>query len=222
MSGHDCHSDEVLAALHDRGAAAADAHLAACPRCRARLADYALWVSDAQPLDAVEQQAAADMAAAVRARLDAGAPARVVTPPVPAVPSRRRLAWPALAAAAVVVVAAGTFVTLTHAPRRERVRGATPPVTVGVFAARPPRAAPDGVVLEWGAARGADAYLVRFFGTDLVDRATLGPVTATSCRVAEDSLPPGLTHGDRVMFEVVALARGERIGRTAPRTVEVP
>ncbi|MBK7369071.1 MAG: hypothetical protein IPJ04_14530 [Candidatus Eisenbacteria bacterium] len=68
---------------------------------------------------------------------------------------------------------------------------------------------------------GADHYEVRFFGADLADLATLGPIAEAGV-VRAGALPGGLTHGRRVMFEVVATASGERLAVSEPQPLIVP
>jgi hypothetical protein len=223
-----CLDEDQIAAVHeDRAGEQEAAHLHTCARCRARVAEYAAFVNGAPVADGSRVHAAADaMTRALSARLDAeAAPASAANAPLPLPPSRRPVfAWAALAAATALVVVAGATFTLlrTSAPGSgpDAVRG--PSASAAAFVLRAPQAPAGRLRLEWEPVAGADGYELHFFGADLTDLADAGALRTAWWESGADSLPAGLVHGARVMAEVRAMARGERIATSEPLPVVVP
>jgi len=226
-----CPSDHELADLAD--APATDprrAHVDACPRCRARLADFAAFVRDERDTAPAELAAAErTLAAAVAARLDAmGAgttpasaqPQPPAVTPLPARP-RRRVAWTAWAAAAAFAVSAGWLVVRHNGPVLERGTRATAPARDRVVLLAPLRG--DGAVtLRWQDVPGADRYVVRFVGADLVEVARSPGLDRASYVLERAALPTGLARGTSVLWQVVAFREGERVAASEPATLRVP
>ncbi len=228
-----CLSDHELAEL--AGAPAGDprrAHVGACPRCRARLADFAAFVRGERAAAPAELAAAErTLAAAVAAKLDAmgvgvDAGARVPSPaiatvtPLPARP-RRRVAWAAWAAAAAFAVSAGWFVVRHNGPALERGTRATVPASDRVELLEPLRSE-GALTLRWRDVPGADRYVVRFVGADLVEVARTAELDHAAYELRRDALPAGLAPGAPVLWQVVAFRAGDRVAASEPATLRLP
>lgn len=224
-----CLGDEELAGLE--GLPADDPrsrHVEACPRCRARLRSYREFMAEAEPPASPREYAAR---AAVSAALDReilGAEPRGASAPRR---THRRAWWnsspffaprwapvlrPALAAAAVVLVAFGVM-QLARQPGEGGpsgvLRGRSADGSAAVTAARV--VLPDGrTAVSWKRLPGADGYQVVLFGADLVE---LGRV-----EVADDSLmvltagrlPAAANREPALSCRVVAQRGGDEIARS--------
>jgi hypothetical protein len=194
-------------------------HVASCPRCRARMAEYEAFMRSevlpgSQPEDAEQR---------LRAAFDAS---------LARVPRARRASWseraiaalsapsarPVWAAAAVVVVAGSLFLW-TRTPETPRVLRGTGSEgasgsTFGQLLAEPQ---PGRTMLKWSAVPGAEAYEVRLYGTNLVELQVVDAGTDTSVLVATE-LPPG----EVVLWRVFARAGGRDLAISPVRQFEAP
>lgn len=181
------------------------AHLAGCPRCRARLASYRSFAAGAAAAGADPDDAEGRLAQALH-RAIAETPrarSRRFGPPAHG-------AWrPALALAAVLVAAVGLW-RFAATPRPGAVE---PPVLRGETVAAPApvplagRALADGrLVLSWRRQPGADAYRVALHGADLAEAARVEAGNDSTVSVS-----PGAAR----FWRVIALRGGDEIGRSA-------
>jgi hypothetical protein len=80
----------------------------------------------------------------------------------------------------------------------------------------------SGLVLRWAPVEGAVGYKVLFLRADLSELADIGPLAEPQLKLHPEALPPGLTSGERVRWQVVALRDGERIVTSPVAVVAVP
>jgi hypothetical protein len=181
-------------------------HLDECPRCRARLRAFQTFMA---PPDVPE---GADPRDAQR-RLDAVVDALGKEPARPrAVRGRSSLpewltgpVWrPALAAAAVLVVASVLVATLT--PRRELVlRGLPGDGARAELRLEAARVTGVGTELRWSPVPGEVRYRVDLFGSDLREIARLAPTPETRLVVTRSMVPDGVVAGTTLLWRVTAL-----------------
>lgn len=234
MSGEECYPVEALAEI-DRLAAEdlQRRHLADCPRCRARLAEYRSFVAAVAPpgaepddadrlLTAFLIRAAAGEGTAPEAggaaepavRLPAGRPRR--PRPVPF--------WrPALAAAAVIVGVLGIWrVVDTGWPEGgERVLRGDSPAPAAAPILQPVSALPDGRwQLAWSAVEGADGYTVVLHAADLTEVSRLEAGTRTT--LALDRPLPASSPAGRApsLWRVVGRRGGDTLASSALAPLE--
>lgn len=222
MNAPGCYSDADLGTL--AALPAGDprlAHLAVCPRCRSRLALYREFLEpSALPGGARADEADARLAAVLEREILAA------TRPAPArtrgenwlarwlAPARR----PVWALAAIAVVAAGVW-AIARGPSRPLMRG--PETGTGVEVRAPVESA-GAVTLAWRPVRGADRYEVRFYATDLSDLARLPAPAGDRLELRRGTLPPPLSSGERVLWQVVALHGGDVLARSRTRSLRLP
>lgn len=246
MNGKECYPVEALADVD--GWAADDPrrrHLADCPRCRARLAEYRSFVaavapSGADPDDAdrrltafLVRAAAGEAGLSAAGRADGPTPGPAAGPAVspevrlPARRPRRPLRvpfWrPTLAAAAVVVGLLGIWraVDTGWQGGGERVLRGESPAPAAAPILQPVSALPDGRwQLAWSAVEGADGYTVVLHAADLTEVARLEAGTWTTLALARPpaaSSPPGRAPS---LWRVVARRGGDTLASSALAALE--
>jgi len=208
-------------------------HVAQCPRCRSLMLAYHEF---AQPGALPEGARMAEAEAALAAMLEREVRGVRVDTRAAVVPAGRggagwwsRLVGPtpvrAAFALAALVVAAGA-VWFAAQPRLQG-----PPVMRGdstgtILALRVEGAqvrSRDGAIeLRWEAIRGADHYLVSFYGSDLGDLPSPPPVTDTRLVLERASLPAGLVPGSDVLWQVSAFRQGERLAQSPLISARLP
>jgi hypothetical protein len=126
---------------------------------------------------------------------------------------------PALAFAAVAIVAGITLWSTSRGPAPRAVRGGGETMALVLSE---PRAISNGIELTWTPVAGAEAYRVVFYGADLKESAHVdGLVEARLVRRA-GSLPSGLTGGAEVLAEVTALRNGDPIATSKAQALHLP
>jgi hypothetical protein len=221
-----CYRDDEIAAVAALPANdARRTHLEECPRCRALLVAFDEFMRE--PAADIGRIDEADAALARAIEREVALPATPGASTAPAGPPggvfraierwfspRTRLAW---GVAAVAVVVAGTWVAIGPRPERAGTwRGERDPAAPALeVRARP---ASDGrtIVLEWRAAAGASAYLVRITREDLSELAVLEAGAETRYDLWLDA-PPLATEDVRTLFVQVEARAGDRsIARSRP------
>lgn len=203
-------------------------HLDTCDRCQARLAMLCRFESPGDPPAAAGVERAHPHLVATIERLSRGeVPAhseRRARPPAGRILRVRHLV-PALGwvVAAGLLVVAGIVLLRpqgSHGLMRGE-SGVSPGMRSG-FASHPATAVDGRMSLSWDPMPGADRYQVVFFDGALREIGRLAPTTATGIAVSPDSLPGPPARGSVIGWEVEALARGDRIARTATRSLRIP
>jgi hypothetical protein len=202
-------------------------HLDECPRCRSLALSYGDFVAPGPvPSGARPSEAASTLSAALSAAM--------ASPLPPALRERRALRFsrwlqgvltppalkPALAAAAVVIVAGAVVVGyLSRTPSAPVLRG-----QAGVaLALAPLERGPEGTIrLRWQPLAGAESYQVRLYSTALVEVARLEPTTETTMLVSRDAVPDSLPSGSTVLCRVAGLRGGNDIALSPVGTLRVP
>ncbi len=128
---------------------------------------------------------------------------------------------PAFAFAAVLVVAtAGVALWRANSPGPV-MRDASGTAAAAFTASVSPQL--DGALrIVWTPAEGADGYRVLFLDPSLREIARLDAISASEVTLRAEALPPGLTHGVEVAWQVEALAGTDRVAVTDARTLRVP
>ncbi len=224
-----CLGDEELAGLE--GLPADDPrsrHVGACPHCRARLRSYREFMAEAEPPASPRECAAR---AAVSAALDREilGTARRGPDAAPSTPRRVRRsfdwltgpAWfpvlrPALAAAAVVLIAFGVM-QLARQPGEGGpsgvLRGRSADGSAAVTAARV--VLPDGrTAVLWKRLPWADGYQVVLFGADLVELGRVEVADDSLMVLTAGSLPAAASREPALSCRVVARRGGDEIARS--------
>lgn len=234
MSGKECYPIEALANVD--GWAADDPrrrHLADCPRCRARLAEYRSFVAavappGADPDDADRQLTAFLVRAAVGERAapaagPAASPAVRAPAPRPRRPRPVPFWRPALAAAAVIVGVLGIWraVDTGRQGGGERVLRGESPALAAAPALGPVAVTPDGRWrFSWSEVEGADAYTVVLHAADLTEVARFEAASQTALtldRPTADESPPGRAPS---LWRVVARRGGDTLASSALAPLE--
>lgn len=171
---------------------------------------------------------AADAALAPRLEAEIGvAPGRLYgeTAPSPVRRARQprgfgawfRPAWtPALAFAAMLVVAGGVWIYAGREPAPRVVRSGdagAPVVTLSVAGGRE---------LRWNAVPGASEYRVTFLGPDLREIATVAGLTATTLKLDPGNRPAGLVSGAEVAATVAAYRDGLLLAESKTKALRLP
>lgn len=193
-------------------------HVESCPRCRSLAQSYAMFMET----DAVPGANVAD----ADARLSQWRQNVIESAPAPAPKVRPGflrsllagfMTRPALAAAALIVVAAAVvWLRVDHAPE-QRLRGSSPASTEALSLSGA-RVSPTGSIdLSWSAQPQAQRYEVRIYAEDLTELARYH--TAAT----EFTIPAGDidTSAHVLLWRVVALANGNEIAVSAPGTIEL-
>lgn len=190
-------------------------HVRDCPRCSALLLEYHDFVA------ATDVPAGADVEDASR-RLSAGI-ASLVRPQEAAVPRRVRTAsfgsrlakwwagparWPALATAALAVVAAGWWAMRAPAPQEDVWRGGD---RVPTLEWRAVAVGNEALVLHWSGVPGASLYGVTLLGPALEPRAEL-PLTSDTTALLERAQWPASAPGETLYVRVDAMRDGSVLG----------
>lgn len=210
------------------------AHLGTCPKCRALLASYRVFVAPPDVPAGGNLRVAAE-----RLRLEVLAgfpPGTAQEAPSGTAPARRpwlRLVLPGAAlgrpwlrpvwAAGLVAMVAVVFWQLGQDSNRDLpshvLRGEQGGRSEAVQVLAPTPQAGGGVTLAWQAAPAADAYDVVFYRADLsetgrrrIDGASLLTLSAAELNT--------LTGGGAAYWQIIALKSGAEIGRSSPRALE--
>jgi hypothetical protein len=124
---------------------------------------------------------------------------------------------PALAMAAVVVVAAAGWWSIDRLNERSAVRSADDSSAMAL------RAIPSRqeVELRWLAVPGAKMYRLVFSAPDLRDRARIDSLHVTRFTLRATDLPAGLARGELTLVEVIALRENDAI-TSKPVSIRVP
>jgi len=207
------------------------------PRGRAMLAAYLGFLSPGQlPAEAGRAEARDRLQALLAHELGLEAPpaASAATPSRDTSPRpRARSAWrrafgrPALAFAALLIVAGALWLVLDRArPRTESMRGHRVDGTGRANAEivpNPPRVIGGGAVeLTWSAVTDADRYEVTLLGGDLADLGVLPAVATPRLVIAPGALPAGLHSGERVLWQVTARHGSATLAESAPAPIQLP
>lgn len=139
-------------------------------------------------------------------------------------------AWPrlrpALAFAAVVLVAGGAwmFATLRRESAAPQLRASQPviPRSGLVTAEKPERLDGGGLRLTWAPVGEADSYTVVFLAPDLAEVAQVAGLRQTHLNLKPGSLPRGLVPGSRVLWRVSAMRGADEVARSGTLTAELP
>jgi hypothetical protein len=205
-------------------------HLEKCPRCQAMFRTYRSFLEDADPAPRSELEARADAVLAEVTSRQFGLP-----------PAERRsrgrsaarrwwqdlsrgtrarimILTPVVATAAVVVM---LLVTGQWPGRQEPVyRGPEPAASWRLEASR---AAPEGPIrLRWAARPGADSYRVRLLDTSLTTVFESPALADTSTEVDPSAREIAAGHGDRLLWQVIALRQGEVLEESAFGVLQIP
>jgi hypothetical protein len=203
-------------------------HLEACPRCFARLEAYRAFLAGEAVEGARVVEAREDVRAALRRGMglpDApGGEPRVIPMPRPARPRYDLGRVMAVAAAVLAVSALAVFVApRVFAPAdAPTLRGVQQGEGAAELELLEPERLASGLVLRWRPVEGAVGYKVLFLRADLSELADIGPLTEPQLKLSPEALPPGLTNGERVRWQVVALRDGERVVTSTVAVVTVP
>lgn len=184
-------------------------HIAECARCRSRVMLYqSLFESAGEPRD---EDANRKLEAVIRRELEGPAVAPFRTP---VVHGSRRLRW--LAAAAVLVAAAGITFSMLRAPGGdETLRG--PKATS--FAVAAAHALPDGGFdLRWDRVAGAEAYEVVIYDVGYAEIARYPVTGATNLVVPAGVLPPK----SALLWRVTARSAGRDVAESEVGTLQTP
>jgi hypothetical protein len=129
---------------------------------------------------------------------------------------------PALAAAASVLIIAAVLWWSPWSGQAPVLRGGgdAPPAPRPVSLLAPKTMDDGAVVLSWLSLEGADAYIVRIRNSDLDEIASFGPAPDTVL-VLKKSMLPEETEAT-VFWRVIALAKGDETGRSAPSSIDLP
>lgn len=186
-------------------------HVRDCPRCSALLLEYHDFVA------ATHVPEGADVDDATR-RLSAGI-ARLVRPRETAAPRTARASsfgsrlaawwtgparWPALATAAVAVVAVGWWTMRTSPPDEGAWRGGE---QVPTLEWRAVASGDEALALQWSSVPGASLYGVTLLGPSLEPRAEL-PLTADTTALLERAQWPASAPGETLYVRVDAMRDG--------------
>ncbi len=205
-------------------------HLDDCPRCRALMAAYSDFLKPARALPGADLQ---DADARLKSSFDReiareGRASRPATrrmrwsPPRPFGPTAL---WPVWAAAAAVIVVGVLYVVHQVGPGPDRLvlrgapQGSSRPAALVLY---PPKSVAGGLELRWRSAPGADTYQVRLFGSDLSERARLGPFADTAVVLRPAELASGIAPGTLLLWRVVALHAGDEIATSPVGQLRAP
>lgn len=216
-----CPAIEILATLAELPLGDPDrVHLDGCPRCQARLADYRDFMDGGVE---VPGELLADALEQIDRRLG-----EEIHPDVlPFRPrSRARILSRPLVRAAMAVAALLLFAValngLRDRPEGEkrgeiRLRDTNEASNADLLSTEDARLLADGAIeFSWSAHPGADAYLLRILGADLVLVEQIPTGDATSLRLEADRLA-GLLDGDRLFaWQVTALFGDDPIAHSRP------
>jgi hypothetical protein len=222
-------------------------HLASCPRCQARLADYRDFMAGGTPCPPRELHAAmASLDAALRAAGDRdaalgaagdGAAGGRAAAPRPAGP-RARVLSPvfghplaghplarvgfALAALFLLLVALDA---LPERPRQREIRlraGEGRPSAAALVLEAPRLLADGSLEFAWQALPGADDYRLRLLAPDLALLAERPCGGATLLRLAASELDALHVGGGVLVWQVEARAGGDPLALSPPATFSLP
>lgn len=172
------------------------AHVRDCPRCAALVLEYRDFMAAAHVPEGADVADASRRLTGAIADLvvPAAAERRIVSAPAPGLGQRLAAWWagparaPALAMAALAVLAAGWWVTRAPAPAGDTLRGpgaaARPMIEVRAIAA-----GGDALVLAWSSVPGAGLYSVTLLDATLEPRAELPLTSDTTLALARAQWP---------------------------------
>jgi hypothetical protein len=208
------------------------AHLDACDRCQAMLLLLREFTTpSAQPeadVDAVDARLRSIVdgvfgqpgAAVADGDTGAAAPSPKVLPlPLPRAATRPWHLQPGALAFAAGLVIVSALAVIALRPGHVLMRGSEP---AGAPRALEPVRTSDGERLAWTRQAGADAYRVLLFDRGMTEIARLGPVADTLLVLEHANLPSGVRSGDRLGWQVEALAGGDVQARSRVRAVVAP
>ena len=215
-----CIPPEELGSLEDLPADhPARAHLAGCASCQARWKAYRSFLEDDLSLPgARDAEAAAALDRLIRREF--ADPAKVRAGRSRAGTGRWRIRFlvPALAAAAAVFA---VLVVGKHSrPGDAVLRGEAPGAAIRFE--QPAPLPGGGLRLAWSSMPGADAYRVDFLdlALDPVGERPAGPDTSMVFHLADLARP--VAPGTRILCRVIALRKGEEIGTSPPKALDIP
>jgi len=199
-------------------------HSEDCPRCHTVLLSYSAFIDAPIAEESEADDAEARLSVFLESTIEgtsAEAPGSVrggegILPRM----MRGLFARPVLAAATLVIVAAGVMWWHPWTQDRPVLRSTSPGETGRPLGLQPPQTVADGGVrLNWQPMDGADSYQERFYGNDLGEIARLDPVTGTTAVVLKSQLPPDTP--STVLWRVVALHNGDEIGVSPPAPLDL-
>jgi hypothetical protein len=131
---------------------------------------------------------------------------------------------PALALAAVVVVAGGAWLyTATRQPGQPILRGGTTAGPEGGPVGGATEELANGALrLTWTPSVGAESYTVVFLSPELAEIARVGDIRETHLDLRPGALPAGLTSESQVLWRVVAMRGPDELTRSSTLTVTLP
>lgn len=196
------------------------------PRTRALLRRYREFLAEPAPMSGADFAAADARLAEMLDRelaLPAVAPGRTIAPEPRESWLRRFFApslRPALAFAALAVVAGIVFVSTRPSPRTGEpvMRGDT----TRTMDARIVATEPGKVTLQWSAVSGAEQYELRFYGADLTERGRVNLGTETRVELLAGQLPVGLAAGEVLFWQAVALRGTDVVQQSATASIRLP
>jgi len=204
-------------------------HVETCSRCSAVLASYQAFMKEETVAGADPEAAHTRLTAFVESEIgvtreEGESPARSSDPPRKGLLSRVTGTFfmrPAMAAAALVIVAAGVLWWRPWAPEEIVLRGSTPAGEIQPLVLSAPQIlSEDEVVLDWTPMDGADSYQVHLYDEDLNTIVLFEPTVETTLVISRSVIPadaPGV-----LIWRVVALQKGDEIGSSDPVFLQIP
>ena len=222
---HRCLDFPELEIILDLPAAApARLELEACPRCRARMAVLAEFLTDtSHPAGAHPEEAGRRLRLAFETELRqaAGAPRAEAARHSAAWPIRhRRLAWGLAASLALAVLILGGRQRWFAPEPADLLRGERHQGEEAILLL-PMAARPDGsLLLGWRAVRGAEVYKVQFLSADLETVAEFTVLTDTLLLLTPGAL--AAVPGSPLAWQVTALGNSATLARSGIVAVSTP
>ncbi len=200
-------------------------HLEECPRCASRLLLYQRFLSQEEIPGADPASADAHLARVMKSAIDSrkrpvdvpqgrGILERITQVLFP------RPAWAAATVVLVAIVAVALWRPWTMDETILR-SGDTPRLETIPLSLAPPEMLKDGSIrFTWRPMENAESYVVHIRTPDLTEVAIFGAITDTSFVLHRSMLPPETP--PVVLWRVVALQKGDEIGRSRPASLELP
>src|SRR5262245_28844776 len=196
-------------------------HLETCPECRMLRARYAQFLAEPADVPAPDlADAERRLAQMLEREIQGSGVVGARDGFRPRVVRRTTWAMPALAAAAAVMIVAGTFTFLRRGGEDRPsgvLRGGAGATAVQLMA---PGTDADAVELRWHGVTGAERYTVHIYAGDLNELTAIESAD-TLVRVPRMSFTTAAP-GDTVLWRVVALRGGAPVAQSALGTVRVP
>jgi hypothetical protein len=199
-------------------------HLAECPLCRARLAAYRAFLTEAPPpSESSPERARAELESfidkMVHGRVEAGQKPGFRSALLAVLSSRRVLApGLAVAAALLLVVVLKPFRAGEDRSPASLRGGETPGVVVASIAVEDALIVADVVTFRWNALAEADRYEVEIFDTGLSEIARFDAGRGNTLEVATEDIP---RVDGPLLWRVVAFHEGDTVARSQPTPIDL-